>query len=82
MRYQFYESIETLENATVNNELLDYEIIEYSNLENNEDKLCTICQDDIANELFVVKLKKCSHYFHKKCIDNWLIRSNTCPLCR
>ena len=82
LMYKFYESIEILENATVNNELLDYEIIESSNVENIEDKICTICQDDVTNEMFLVKLEKCSHYFHKKCIDNWLIRSNTCPLCR
>ena len=82
LMYKFYESIEILENATVNSELLDYEIIESNNLENIEDKICTICQDDVTNEMFTVKLKKCSHYFHQKCIDNWLIRSNTCPLCR
>ena len=23
----------------------------------------------------------CNHIFHKKCLKDWLKRSNTCPLC-
>lgn len=81
LMYKSYESIEILEKSTVNDEMLEYSIIE-NNQENNEDRICTICQEDIKNEMFAVTIEKCGHYFHKNCIDNWLIRSNTCPLCR
>tara|TARA_Y100000991_G_C21964001_1_gene345908 strand:+ start:172 stop:1191 length:1020 start_codon:yes stop_codon:yes gene_type:complete len=81
LMYKSYESIEILDKSTVNDEMLEYNIIE-NGQKNNEDRLCTICQEDLNNELFAVKIEKCGHYFHKNCIDNWLIRSNTCPLCR
>ena len=25
---------------------------------------------------------KCNHYFHKKCLNKWLKKSVSCPLCR
>jgi hypothetical protein len=80
--YKSYESIETLVKSTVNDEMIEYNTLNYENLENNEEDVCTICQDSLSNEIFIVQLKKCEHLFHKNCIDNWLIRSNTCPLCR
>ena len=81
LMYKSYESIEILEKSTVNDEMLEYNIIE-NNQVNNEDRICTICQEDLKNEIFAVNIEKCGHFFHKNCIDNWLIRSNTCPLCR
>ena len=82
LMYKSYESIETLVKSTVNDEMLEYNIIPYEGLDNSEENLCTICQDSLSNEIFIVKIGKCEHLFHKNCIDNWLIRSNTCPLCR
>jgi hypothetical protein len=39
---------------------------------------CDICCEIIDNE----NKLKCGHIFHKKCIDEWIHHSNTCPLCR
>ena len=40
---------------------------------------CSICLEKQNNKC--VKLS-CGHTFHNKCITNWLLKNNTCPLCR
>ena len=30
----------------------------------------------------VVELANCKHYYHKECIEKWLAKSSSCPLCR
>ena len=60
-----------------------------SNFENNKifnGKLigsCSICYDNIYDFETNVKLN-CSHIYHKKCIEKWLINTpkNSCPMCR
>jgi hypothetical protein len=42
--------------------------------------MCVICQDDLQPG-DVVKSLPCKHQFHSKCIDEWLHRSGTCPMC-
>ena len=43
---------------------------------------CLICIENYkCNELKRI-LPKCKHCFHKKCIDKWLKKSATCPVCR
>jgi hypothetical protein len=43
---------------------------------------CLICMDKYKIGEFKRLLPKCSHYFHKKCIDKWLKKKCTCPVCR
>jgi hypothetical protein len=45
---------------------------------------CSICLDDMKKGQYYRKLDKCSHYFHKKCIDKWFKIDDdmTCPVCR
>ena len=40
---------------------------------------CSICLSQIEDHL--VKTK-CGHFFHKKCLEQWLETANTCPECR
>lgn len=42
---------------------------------------CTICLDDFKDDEAVVKIKKCSHLFHKQCIKEWLKNKDKCPNC-
>ncbi len=46
-------------------------------------KECTICTDTIVDddETKIIFLK-CSHQYHKKCLQPWLDVANTCPTCR
>ncbi|KAF8406587.1 hypothetical protein HHK36_008675 [Tetracentron sinense] len=43
---------------------------------------CAICLADITYGETVRVLPRCKHMFHKDCIDQWLLRSSSCPVCR
>jgi len=45
------------------------------------DKECSICLEKFKKneECYILK---CSHCYHKNCIETWLIRSKNCPMCR
>lgn len=44
---------------------------------------CSVCFYKIKSES-QTKVLDCSaqHRFHQKCIWKWIVRNNTCPLCR
>jgi len=42
-------------------------------------ELCPVCMGPLCEDDLEAR---CGHVFHKKCIVNWLSRSNTCPMCR
>jgi len=46
-----------------------------------EEQICPICLD-VLNPLTQKIELKCTHVYHKKCIDKWLHKHYTCPLCR
>jgi hypothetical protein len=45
---------------------------------------CPICYVNYTEQDDIRKLKSCNHYYHKGCINNWIINydNNTCPMCR
>lgn len=44
---------------------------------------CVICLNNYEIGEECRKLSKCKHFFHKACIDEWLMTGrNTCPTCR
>ncbi|KAM3353403.1 hypothetical protein ACQJBY_024517 [Aegilops geniculata] len=43
---------------------------------------CSVCLQDFGSRQFVRALPQCQHIFHVRCIDDWLQRNSTCPLCR
>lgn len=45
-------------------------------LENLQD-LCAICFESMSS----AKVTQCGHYFHASCLQKWLYRQSTCPLC-
>ncbi|XP_040989738.1 NEP1-interacting protein-like 1 [Juglans microcarpa x Juglans regia] len=46
------------------------------------DFCCSICLQDFKDENSVRELPNCGHLFHVGCVDKWLSRQGTCPMCR
>ncbi|KAF9271515.1 hypothetical protein BGZ68_003424, partial [Mortierella alpina] len=55
--------------------------VEYLTLDDAQDAVCAICLCDYEDEEELRKMK-CSHYFHKDCVDEWLRLHRNCPLCK
>lgn len=52
-------------------------------LDEAEDKTCcSICFSDYKGSEVVKIIPDCGHMFHIDCIDKWLRRHATCPICR
>ena len=47
------------------------------NFGEDDSGLCTLCFENVVNMSL-----PCSHFFCDKCIKTWLIKSESCPLCR
>ena len=47
---------------------------------------CSIClellESEATGEYRIKSLIECGHRFHTVCINQWLINTNSCPLCR
>jgi hypothetical protein len=43
---------------------------------------CTICHEALEPFHTVVRPRRCNHTFHAICINIWLTRHRSCPLCR
>jgi hypothetical protein len=50
-----------------------------TNIDNISNNPCSICLLELKKN---IKTLKCKHDFHKKCINEWIINNNVCPLCR
>lgn len=50
--------------------------------ERDNEKTCVICLQDFENKDEGRELPGCRHVFHVKCIDEWLVRQGSCPVCR
>ncbi|KAI7748623.1 hypothetical protein M8C21_012423 [Ambrosia artemisiifolia] len=47
-----------------------------------EDAQCTICLGEYQEKEVLRIMPKCGHSFHLSCIDIWLRKQSTCPVCR
>ncbi|XP_039072260.1 NEP1-interacting protein 1-like [Hibiscus syriacus] len=43
---------------------------------------CSICLQGLKDGELARNLPRCGHIFHLQCIDEWLRRKGTCPICR
>ncbi len=58
---------------------MDEIIDDNSSSSSNDEPKCSICFEKFNND---EEQLKCSHIFHKKCIDEWKKEQPTCPICR
>jgi hypothetical protein len=79
----FLEHIENQSNQVDEKLLKRIPIIEVEdkNKLSDDNKKCTICQDEYNNKDKVIVLP-CLHVFHPDCINNWFSSKNTCPNCK
>ncbi|XP_042504276.1 RING-H2 finger protein ATL39-like [Macadamia integrifolia] len=47
-----------------------------------EDAQCSICLGEYQEKEILRIMPKCGHNFHLSCIDIWLQKQSTCPVCR
>lgn len=50
-----------------------------------EERVCTVCQDEIRDGETVRPMPKCTHVFHAQCLEGWAAVKQTstrCPTCR
>jgi len=45
------------------------------------DTACCICFYDYHPEM-IMQMLPCNHIIHKKCLQDWYNKSQTCPICR
>lgn len=50
-------------------------------IEKNESNECSICLDELVLGSPALRIP-CGHLFHEDCIEDWLKKSNECPVCR
>ena len=64
----------------ISTDILDY----IKEVSINTELECSICYSSLYIETDKVCELDCKHYFHKKCISEWLLKSEhkNCPLCR
>ncbi|KAK3429440.1 hypothetical protein EUGRSUZ_E00861, partial [Eucalyptus grandis] len=46
------------------------------------DNVCAICLSEYQPKETLRTIPTCGHYFHAQCIDHWLGRNASCPMCR
>ena len=59
--------------------LLNNELKKQLTIDSNKE--CSICLASM-NEYNNLIILDCKHYYHKICLNEWLKKSNTCPICR
>ena len=47
--------------------------------ENNKNKKISIISQISTDKISILE---CGHAFHKECLEEWMVKSNNCPLCR
>jgi len=86
--YECFESAyRRAEKRLTKEELTQYEInTDQQHQEGLKSVDCIICQmpllDEEEEDMSCLYKLPCSHYFHKKCVEQWLHNNSTCPACR
>ena len=63
-------------------EMDEYQYKHIQKYDSRKETSCAICIEDFKGTDIIKAFYKCEHIFHKKCLKDWLQRSNLCPLCK
>ncbi|GAV71229.1 zf-RING_2 domain-containing protein [Cephalotus follicularis] len=47
-----------------------------------ETQECVVCLDTFQGGQWCRMLFGCGHVFHRRCVDTWLLKVSSCPVCR
>jgi len=74
----------TEQEITENTQTMDSDVHIETHTDETPDnqRMCTICQDEYQDGQIIRRLNNCTHLYHKSCIDTWLTDHRTCPQCR
>ena len=64
--------------------ILEMDEFQYKHIgkyESRKETQCAICLSDFKNVDIIKVFYTCDHSVHKKCLVEWLKKSNSCPLC-
>ena len=68
-----------------NDLILEMDEFQYKHIikyDSRKETSCSICLTDFERVDIIKVFHKCGHIFHKKCLLEWLKKSNLCPLCK
>lgn len=55
----------------------------YNSLFNQDnERLCSICQSNYINQQIIRKINHCGHFYHLNCLDEWFENNVKCPECQ
>jgi hypothetical protein len=57
-------------------------VLNESSSDEEEPKICSICQQNLEWNIIIRKINGCNHEYHVNCIDRWLVDHSNCPTCR
>ncbi|CAK1361102.1 E3 ubiquitin-protein ligase [Cercospora beticola] len=77
---EFYDNVPTGFSKSVIDSI-PQRAIGASDMDENGEAQCSICFEAVEQEEQVTELP-CKHWFHHECVSLWLIKRNTCPICR
>jgi hypothetical protein len=85
IEFEIITSPETVLNYFKNCKEINEKVTKSEKIKKNDVLLtenCLICIENYTQGQFKRCLPKCKHIFHKKCIDKWLKKNASCPVCR
>ena len=62
-------------------EMDEYQYKHIQKYDSRKETECAICLNEFIGTNIIKAFYKCEHIFHKKCLKDWLKKSNKCPLC-
>jgi len=62
--------------------IASYPKVPFSGRAAEPDAMCSICLSEYRDGEMLRVMPECRHGFHVACLDSWLRRSGSCPVCR